>query len=75
MKFYYTENHFWRTKAEAARIARDAAKDSYDDISVDLVEVDTTRDNVLRMLNDSGGMMRVLATVYVAKGKLKRGGQ
>lgn len=74
MKFYYVDNSFYITKREAAEAARYSAKDSYDDISVDLVEVDNDRANVLRLLNDSGGYMRVLRHgVYVAKGKMKRG--
>jgi hypothetical protein len=76
MKFYYTgaegDAPYTITLAEAKKIARDAAEVSYHDIEVTLVDVSTDRDNVLRLLNNSGGIQVPRGTVYTAKAKLKK---
>lgn len=73
MKFYYISGSFTSTKDQAAKLAIFEADNSYDDIEVSRVEVDTCRANILKLLNDGGGIMRVIQErVYVAKGKLVR---
>ena len=72
MKLYYVngeEAPYLSRLDEAKKLARHAARDSYDDIDVQLVEIDTTKANVLRMLNNSGGTTRFLDIVFTAKAK------
>lgn len=73
MKFYTADGSYFLTKENAERAARDVAANSYHDVTVERVEVDTTRENVLRMLNVEGGHTVSQEIVYTAKAKLKRG--
>lgn len=73
MKFYTTDGVYFLTKEEAVKRAREAAAESYHHVDVQRVEVDTTRDNVLRMLNVDGGHTQDIETVFTAQAKLKRG--
>lgn len=72
MKFYYTNTLYFGTQEDAKKEARYAASEGYDDICVNLVEVDTTKANVLRMLNNGAGVHRSLKTVFIAKAKLEK---
>lgn len=72
MRFYYSEGVYYTTQEAACKAARDSAAGSYQDVPVERVEVDTTRDNVLRMLNVEGGHTQMMEVVYTAKAKLKR---
>jgi ribosomal protein L23 len=73
MKFYTADGVYYLTKQEAEKRAREAAAESYYDVTVERVEIDTTRDNILRMLNVDGGHTVDKGVVYTAKAKLKRG--
>lgn len=71
MRFYVADGTYFATKDEAERSAREKAVDSYHDVQVELVEVETTKANVLAMLNVEGGHTKALGVVYTAKGKKK----
>jgi hypothetical protein len=58
---------------EAKRIARNAAANSYQDVVVELVEVATDKENVLRLLNNAAGTHIPQGVAYTAKAKLKAG--
>ena len=61
------------TLEEAKRIARNAAANSYHDVVVELVEVATDKENVLRLLNNAAGTHITQGVAYTAKAKLKAG--
>lgn len=71
MRFYVTDGVYFTTKEAAEKAAREVAANSFSPVDVELVEVATTRDNILRMLNVEGGHTETKATVYSAKGKRK----
>jgi hypothetical protein len=77
MRFYYVNSDnaapCYARLDEAKRDARYAASTSYHDIAVDLIEVDTDKANILRLINQSGGYQRHIDTVYSAKAGLKGG--
>lgn len=73
MKFYTADGVYFLTKESAERAARQSATNSYYDVDVERVEVETTRENILRMLNVDGGHTVSKEIVYTAKAKLKRG--
>jgi hypothetical protein len=75
MKFYSTEGKYFTTLGEASRHARQEARAGRRDVEVQLVEVSTKRDNVLRMLNTDGGDTVFVDVVYIANGKRQRGPQ
>ena len=58
---------------EAKRIARNAAANSYHDVVVELVEVATDKENVLRLLNNAAGTHITQGVAYTAKAKPKAG--
>jgi hypothetical protein len=76
MKFYFVSSAedapFSATLAEAKSYARHIAATSYSDIDIELVEIDTTKENILRLANVAGGYMRTIKTVYTAKAKLRK---
>ena len=80
MKFYFvnadTEEDppYYATLDAAKKAARRAAADSYDDIEVEQVEVDTSKDNILRLLNTAGGTHIGKGVVYTAKARRKEEG-
>jgi hypothetical protein len=60
MRFYYVNAAidgapYTTTLEEAKRVARNAASNSYNDVVVELVEVATDKENVLRLLNNATG--------------------
>jgi hypothetical protein len=77
MKFYFVnadaddDPPYYATLDEAKKAARRAAANSYDDIEVEQVEVDTGKDNILRLLNIAGGTHIGKGVVYTAKAGLK----
>lgn len=73
MRFYTCDGTYFTTQEAASKAAREMAANSYHDVPVERVEVDTTRENVLRMLNVQGGHTETVEVVYTAKAKLKRG--
>jgi hypothetical protein len=77
MKFYHVNDGdlspFYSKLAEAKKDARFAAKQSYHAIEVTRVEITTDRENILRLANNSGGIMQSLEVVYTAEPKLKKG--
>lgn len=76
MKFYFLNDGddapYYAKLTDAKKDARIVAKDSYHDITVQRVEISTDRENVLRMLNGSGGTTQFLEIVYTAKAGLKK---
>jgi len=77
MKFYHVNDGdlspFYATLAAAKKDARYAAKQSYHAIEVTRVEISTDRENILRLANNSGGIMTSLDVVYTAAPGLKKG--
>lgn len=73
MKLYYCDGMYFAKQSDANRFARELAKTSYSDILVLRAEVATSRDNVLRMLNQEGGdsILDTDEPVYVTRGRLK----
>ena len=76
MRFYYVSAAidgapYTATLEEAKRVARNAAANSHDDIVVELVEVATDKENVLRLLNNAAGTHIAQGVAYTAKAKLK----
>lgn len=75
MKFYFIndadlspgEGPYFTTLDVAKRKAREVAKNSYDDISVEVVDVATDKENVLRLLNVDTGTHESQGVVYTAK--------
>ena len=60
MRFYHVSAAidgapYTATLEEAKRIARNAAANSYHDVVVELVEVATDKENILRLLNNAAG--------------------
>jgi hypothetical protein len=73
MKFYLVEGgHHHPTLEEAKTEACYMARTSFHDVSVDRVEISTTKENMLRLLNDSGGTHITEATVYIAKANVRK---
>jgi hypothetical protein len=79
MKFYYinsaSENGdaYTTTIADARRVAREEAADSYDDVTVELVDIATDRANILRMANGQGGFQQSIKIAFTAKaGKTRK---
>lgn len=72
MRFYFI-NHdgvpysHYATLSEAKKAAKEAAKLSYDEVNVELVDVLTTKDNILRLLNTDSGTQVSIETVFTAK--------
>jgi len=77
MKFYHVASEeiapYCATLDEAKKLARSIAENSYHDIEVMEVDVPTDKENILRLLNVSGGTDIDKGIVYTAKAKLKRG--
>ena len=78
MRFYHVSAAidgapYTATLEEAKRIARNAAANSYH-VVVELVEVATDKENVLRLLNNAAGTHITQGVAYTAKAKLKAGG-
>jgi hypothetical protein len=78
MKFYYINADmegmpYTKTLADAKRLAREVAANSHHDIEVDLVDVATDRETMLRLMNNTGGFQTTIRTVYTAKAGLKGG--
>ncbi len=73
MKFYSTEGKYFATLGQASRFARLEARAHRRDVEVQLVEVSTKRDNILRMLNVEGGDTVFVDVVFIAAGKRQRG--
>ena len=75
MRFYYVDSGdlspYHATLASAKKDANALAKDSHDDIVVKVVEVSTDKDNVLNMLNTTGGHTVFGEVVHTAKAKRK----
>ena len=76
MKFYYVNAAidgapYTATLEEAKRVARNAASNSHNDVVVELVEVATDKENVLRLLNNAAGTHIAQGVAYTAKAKLK----
>ncbi len=69
MKFYVADGKYFLTKDDASRSAREVAASSQHDCDVEIVDVGTTRDVVLRMLNVEGGHTTSHGVVYTAKAK------
>ena len=79
MRFYHVSAAidgapYTTTLEEAKRIARNAAANSYHDVVVELVEVATDKENVLRLLNNAAGTHITQGVAYTAKAKLEAGG-
>jgi beta-phosphoglucomutase-like phosphatase (HAD superfamily) len=76
MKFYYVDSGdmspYHATLESAKKDANELAKTSRDDIIVKIVEVSTDKDNVLRMLNTTGGHTRFGEVVFTTKTKRKK---
>ena len=73
MKFYYVDGEHWTTLKEAKQAARRLASESYHDVKVNQIEIATTKENILRLLNDAGGTHTTIAeAIFVAKAKLKK---
>lgn len=73
MRFYSVDTAFFTTKREAAAAARHAAKTSYHNVEVDLVDVRNDRETLFRLLTDMGGFANTIRrAVYVAAAKLER---
>jgi len=76
MKLYHVNDGdlslFYATLAEAKKDARYAAKQGYDPVEVTRVEISTDRENILRLANNSGGIMKSLDVVYIAQPGLKK---
>jgi hypothetical protein len=78
MKFYYVDSGdmspYHATLESAKKDANEliAGRESGSDIPVKIVEVSTDKDNVLRMLNNSGGHTRFGEVVFTAKIKRKK---
>jgi hypothetical protein len=79
MKFYHVDDGdlspFYATLAEAKKDARYAAKQGYHPVEVTRVEISTDRENILRLVNNSGGIMKSLEVVYIAQPGLKKDSQ
>lgn len=76
MKFYFVNadvggEPYTATLDAAKRLAREAASNSYHDVDVEVVEVSTDKENVLRLLNIAGGTHASQGVVYTAKAKKK----
>ena len=76
MKLYYVsgdcEGPYHATLDAAKRQARDAAAESCFDVPVHRVEVETTQDSILRMLNNTGGYHYDRGVVYTAKARKQK---
>jgi hypothetical protein len=71
MRFYFVngaERPYTATLEEAKKLARIVAE-SYNTATVELVEVDTTKENILRLLNIDTGTHNTVREVYTTRKK------
>lgn len=77
MKLYHVDSGdlspYYGTLGAAKKDANAAAKASYHDVHVQVVNVPTDKPNVLRLANGQGGHTQFGEIVHTAKAKLKKG--